>query len=139
MVAFIDAHREEYGVEPICAVLPIAPSTHYEVKARHSDPKRMPLRAQRDVELRTEIRRVWDTNRRVYGARQVWRQLRREHVSVARCTGERLMRAEGLRGIVRGRGVRTTIPDLVAERPQDLARTGTERGRTPYGVHEAGR
>lgn len=120
MVAFIDAHRDEYGVEPICAVLPIAPSTYYEAKARERDPNRLPARAQRDAVLREDIGRVWRANRRVYGVRKVWRQLRREGVSVARCTVERLMCAEGLRGVVRGRRVRTTTPDLVAERPQDL-------------------
>jgi transposase InsO family protein len=120
MVAYIDAHRDEYGVEPICAVLPIAPSTYYEAKAREADPTRLPARAQRDMHLREEIRRVWVSNRSVYGARKMWRQLRREKIQVARCTVERLMRAEGLRGVVRGAHVRTTIPDPVAERPRDL-------------------
>jgi putative transposase len=120
MVAFIDAHRDEYGVEPICAMLPIAPSTYYEAKAREADPTRLPARTQRDMQLSEEIRRVWVGNRSVYGARKVWRQLRREKIQVARCTVERLMRAEGLRGVVRGAHVRTTLPDLVAERPHDL-------------------
>jgi transposase InsO family protein len=122
MVAFIDAHRGSYGVEPICAVLPIAPSTYYEQKARQADPTRRPARAQRDAQLRPEIARVWQTNRRVYGARKVWRQLQREAIPVARCTVARLMRALGLRGVVRGRRVRTTVPDALAERPQDLVR-----------------
>jgi putative transposase len=73
LVAFIDAHREAYGVEPICAVLPIAPSTYYEAKAREADPARQPARTQRDRTLRKEIDRVWRANRRVYGARKVWR------------------------------------------------------------------
>jgi putative transposase len=120
MVAFIDAHRDEYGVEPICAMLPIAPSTYYEAKAREADPTRLPARTQRDMQLSEEIRRVWVGNRSVYGARKVWRQLRREKIQVARCTVERLMRAEGLRGVVRGAHVRTTLPDLVTERPHDL-------------------
>jgi putative transposase len=120
MVAFIDAHRATYGVEPICSVLPIAPSTYYEAKARHADPTRMPGRAQRDDELRDEITRVWRANRRVYGVRKVWRQLGREGVVVARCTVARLMRAEGLRGVVRGARVRTTIPDAAAACPRDL-------------------
>jgi len=121
MVAYIDAHRDEYGVEPICAVLPIAPSTYYEAKAREADPTRLPARTQRDnMHLSEEIRRVWVANRSVYGARKVWRQLRREKIYAARCTVERLMRAEGLRGVVRGAQIRTTIPDLVAERPRDL-------------------
>ncbi|HTK48261.1 MAG TPA: IS3 family transposase [Gemmatimonadaceae bacterium] len=120
MVAFIDAHRGAYGVEPICAMLPIAPSTYYEAKAREADPTRRPARAQRDAALRPEIDRVWRANRRVYGAKKVWKQLRREGLPVARCTVARLMRADGLRGVVRGPRVRTTIPDLLADRPQDL-------------------
>jgi putative transposase len=120
MVAFIDDHREAYGVEPICRVLPIAPSTYYDAKAREADPARQPARARRDAQLRVDIDRVWHANRRVYGARKVWKQLGREGNPVARCTVERLMRAEGLRGVVRGRRVRTTIPDLLAERPRDL-------------------
>ena len=120
MVAFIDAHREQYGVEPICAQLPIAPSTYYEQKARQRDPERLPARTQRDARLRPEIERVWRANRRVYGAKKVWKQLNREHIGVARCTVARLMTALGLRGVVRGRRVRTTIPEVVAERPRDL-------------------
>ena len=103
MVAFVDAHRAEYGVESICAELPIAPSTYYEHKARQADPGRLPPRVQRDAELCTSIQRVWSENFRVYGARKVWRQLRREGVPVARCTVERLMGRMGLRGVVRGR------------------------------------
>ncbi len=120
MVAFIDAHRETYGVEPICAVLPIAPSTYYEQKARAADPSRLPARAQREARLRPEIQRVWQANRRVYGAKKVWKQLNRETIPVARCTVARLMRDLGLRGVVRGRRIRTTIPDALAARPRDL-------------------
>ena len=120
MVAFIDAHRGVYGVEPICAVLPIAPSSYDEAKSRDRDPSRRPVRTQRDAVLRAEIGRVWCGNRRVYGAKKVWKQLGREGIAAARCTVERLMRATGLRGVVRGRRVRTTIPDAVAERPRDL-------------------
>lgn len=120
MVGFIDAHRGSFGVEPICAVLPIAPSTYYEQQARHADPSRLPARARRDARLRPEIERVWRTNRGVYGAKKVWKQLQREQLPVARCTVARLMRALGLRGVVRGRRVRTTIPEAVADRPQDL-------------------
>ena len=119
MVAFVDAHRAEYGVEPICAELPIAPSTYYEHKARQADPGRLPPRVQRDAELCTSIQRVWGENFRVYGARKVWRQLRREGVSVARCMVERLMGRMGLHGVVRGRRCRTTIPADIAERPLD--------------------
>jgi transposase InsO family protein len=120
MVAFINAHREAYGVEPICAVVPIAPSTYYEQKVRAADPSRRPARAQRDARLRAEIQRVWQANRRVYGAKKVWKQLNRETIPVARCTVARLMRALGLRGVVRGRRITTTIPDALAERPRDL-------------------
>ncbi|MEO6210073.1 MAG: IS3 family transposase [Gemmatimonadaceae bacterium] len=124
MVAFLDAHRRAYGVEPICAVLPIAPSTYYAAKARERDATRLPARTQRDAVLREEITRVWRANHRVYGVRKVWRQLGREGIRTARCTVARLMHAEGLRGVVRGRRGRTTIPDVVAERPRDLvART----------------
>ena len=120
MVAFIDAHRETYGVEPICAVVPIAPSTYYEAKARQADPARRSARTQRDGQLRGEITRVWRANRRVYGVRKVWRQLGREGIVVARCTVARLMRAEGLHGVVRGARVRTTLPDATADCPRDL-------------------
>jgi transposase InsO family protein len=116
MVGFIDAHREAYGVEPICAVLPIAPSTYYEQKARAADPSRRPARAQREARLRPEIQRVWQANRRVYGAKK----LNRETIPVARCTVARLMRDLGLRGVVRGRRSTTTIPDALAARPRDL-------------------
>jgi len=120
MVSFIDDHREAYGVEPICAELPIAPSTYYEHKARQADTSRLPERARRDAALSEEIDRVWRENRRVYGARKVWRQLNREGIAVARCTVERLMRRMGLVGAVRGRKPRTTIPDEAAARPADL-------------------
>ena len=120
MGSFIDDHREVYGVEPICAVLPIAPSTYYEHNARRADPSRLPERTRRDAALGEEIDRVWRENRRVYGARKVWLQLRREGVTVARCTVERLMRRMGLVGVVRGRRPRTTIPDEAAPRPADL-------------------
>jgi len=86
MTSFVDEHREAYGVEPICAVLPIAPSTYYEQKARQADPSRLPERARRDAVLCEEIERVWRENRRLYGARKVWRQLRREGIETARCT-----------------------------------------------------
>jgi putative transposase len=120
MVAFIDAHREAYGVEPICAMLPIAPSTYYEQKARQRDPTRLPARAHRDAALRPEITRVWQATRRRYGAKKVWKQLTREHIPVARCTVVRLYQALGLRGVVRGRRVRTTIPEASAARSLDL-------------------
>src|SRR5690349_18561683 len=98
MTAFIDAHREAYGVEPICRVLQTAPSWYYVQAARRQDPARVPRRAQRDATLRPEITRVWRSNRRVYGAKKVWKELRREGRVVARCTVARLMKANGLRG-----------------------------------------
>ena len=119
MVAFIDAQRAEHGVEPICEQLPIAPSTYYEYKAREADPERLPPRCKRDQVLISEIRRVYEENFGVYGARKVWRQLRREAFEVARCTVERLMRVLGLQGAVRGRKWRTTIADDSAVRPLD--------------------
>jgi transposase InsO family protein len=101
-------------------MLPIAPSTYYEQKARQADPNRQPPRAKRDAVLRDEIQRVWNDNFQVYGARKVWRQLNREEIPVARCTVERLMRQMGLKGAVRGRKFKTTIPDEFADRPADL-------------------
>jgi putative transposase len=120
MVGFIDAHRESFGVEPICQVLPIAPSTYYEQKARARDPARLPARVHRDAALRPEITRLWQASTRRYGAKKVWMDLRREGRVVARCTVARLFKGLGLRGIVRGRRIRTTIPDALAERPLDL-------------------
>jgi transposase InsO family protein len=120
MVAFIDAHREEYGVEPICAELPIAPATYYEYKARDRDPERVPPRLRRDRWLEDEIKRVWKQNFEVYGAFKVWKQLQRERILAARCTVERLMRQLGLRGAVRGKVWKTTIAAATDERPGDL-------------------
>jgi transposase InsO family protein len=121
MVGFIDDHREKFGVEPICAVLPVAPSLYYELKARARDPQRRPARARRDEALCEHVRRVWRENRKVYGVRKVWKQLQREGQAVARCTVARLMRRLGLAGMVRGRRFKvTTIPDTAATRPPDL-------------------
>ena len=119
MVAFIDGHRATYGVESICAQLPIAPSQYYEHKLREAVPERLPPRLRRDQALGQEIRRVYEENFRVYGARKVWRQLGRDGQVVARCTIERLMRTQGLHGVVRGRKCRTTIADDSAARPLD--------------------
>ena len=114
-MAYIDAYRDRFGVEPICDTLQVAPSTYYSAKRR-------PLcrRAVRDQELMAHIRRVFDENYGVYGARKVWRQLNRENIPVARCTVERLMRMAGLAGRVRGRRRRTTVSDPAAQRPSDL-------------------
>jgi len=114
-VRFIAAHRGRWGVEPICRTLRVAPSTYYAASARPAS-----ARSVRDGELRPAIRRVWEGNRRVYGADKVWAQLNREGTAVARCTVERLMRDLGLRGVVRGKTVRTTVPDEAASRPLDL-------------------
>jgi len=120
MVSFIDRYRGAYGVEPICAVLPIAPSTYHEQKARQGDLARLPARAKRDIVLRGHIRRVWLANRLVYGVRKIWRSLIREGLKVARCTVARLMRQMGLAGAVRGKKVKTTVPDSSVDRPLDL-------------------
>ena len=119
MIAFIDDHRGAYGVEPICRVLPIAPSTYHAHAARRADPSRLPARARSDAALMVEIRRVFGANFCVYGVRKVWRQLRREGIVAARCTVARPMRTMGLRGIVRGQKVRTTMPDPAAACPLD--------------------
>lgn len=119
MIAFIDAHRDVYGVEPICKVLPIAPSTYRAHAAQRRDPSLLSARARRDGALCEEIRRTFGENFSVYGARKVWRQLRREGEDVARCTVERLMRRMGLQGVVRGRPVKTTMSDKKAPCPQD--------------------
>ena len=119
MIAFIDDHREAHGVEPICRVLPIAPSTYHARAAGRRDPAKLSARARRDVCLREKIQRVFDENFGVYGARKVWRQLIRQGETVARCTVERLMRAIGLQGVVRGKPIRTTVSDKAAPCPLD--------------------
>jgi transposase InsO family protein len=119
MIGFIDDHRGAYGVEPICKVLPIAPSTYRAQAARRRDPARLPARARRDAALMPEIARVFEENFRVYGVRKVWRQLKREGHDLARCTVARLMRGMGLQGVIRGKPVRTTISDNAAPCPLD--------------------
>jgi len=121
MVRLIDDHRATYGVEPICAVLPIAPSTYFRHHAHRRDATKRSARAHRDDELRVHIQRVWDANFQVYGPRKVWHQLQREQVDVARCTVVRLMREMGLAGAVRGRAwVTTTQSQPALVRPADL-------------------
>ncbi len=117
MIAFIDDHREAYGVEPICKVLPIAPSTYHAHIAQRVDASKRSARAQRDAELKIEVQRVFAENFGVYGVRKVWRQLRREGFMVARCTVERLMASLGLQGAIRGKPVRTTISDKAVPCP----------------------
>ena len=119
MIAFIDDHRDKHGVEPICEVLPIAPATFYEHLAKRADPSRLSDRAKRDAELRPQIQRVFDANWQVYGVRKVWRQLRREGFDVARCTVDRLMKAMGIQGAIRGKPHKTTIPDKKLPCPPD--------------------
>jgi putative transposase len=119
MIAFIDEHRARHGVEPICRVLPIAPSTYHAHAARRVDPAKLPARARRDMTLRSEVRRVYQENFRVYGVRKVWRQLLREGIAVTRCTVARLMRTMGLQGVARGKRVRTTISNAAAPCPLD--------------------
>lgn len=121
MVRYITDHRDRFGVEPICRVLPIAPSTYFRVRAQQQDATTRPARAKRDDELRVLIQRVYDENFGVYGPRKVWRQLRREGHNVARCTVERLMRDMGLSGAVRGRAWKVTTQSQPAlDRPADL-------------------
>ena len=119
MIGFIDEQRKAYGVEPICRVVAIAPSTYHAHAARRRDPERMPERAKRDEALKIELKRVFDSNFGVYGARKVWWQLLREGFDVARCTVERLMRQMGLKGTIRGKPVRTTISDKAVSCPLD--------------------
>jgi len=119
MIAFIDDHRGTFGVEPICRVLPIAPSTYHAHVAQHADPAKASARVRQDVVLMEQIRRVHEAHFGVYGARKVWRQLGREDIAVARCTVERLMRQMGLRGAVRGKETRTTVADRATPCPAD--------------------
>ena len=121
MIGFIDAHKDQYGIEPMCKQLPIAVSTYYEHKERASDPDRQSNRTLRDRYLKAEIQRVWDENLQVYGAKKVWRQLKREGFVVARCTVERLMKQMDIQGVRRG-GSKcwTTISDANQDKPADL-------------------
>ena len=119
MIAFIDDHREAYGVEPICKVLPIAPSTYYDHAAKRRDPTRRSARAKRDPTLKVEVRRLFDENFQVYGVRKIWRQLQREGFDIARCSVSRLMRQMGLQGAIRGKPIRTTVSNTAAPCPLD--------------------
>ena len=115
MTRFIDTHRDQFGVEPICRALQIAPSTYYAHTRRSPS-----ARSLRDAELKVHIKRIWDANYQVYGARKIWRQLHREGIAVGRDRVARLMRQLGIRGVVRGGKRRTTIPALLDQRPADL-------------------
>ena len=119
MKAYIDRHRDDYGVEPICRALQMAPSCYWRHSARQRNPQLRSQRAQRDEGLKADIQRVWHTNWQVYGADKVWLQMNREGAAVARCTVERLMRQLGLQGVRRGKVVRTTVGDPKAPCPLD--------------------
>jgi putative transposase len=116
---FVDTHRDRFGVEPICIVLQIAPSAYRRHAARQRQPELRSARAKRDEAMLGHIARVWQVNMQVYGADKVWRQLKREGITVARCTVGRLMRQQGLTGVRRGKVVRTTTPNLAAPCPRD--------------------
>lgn len=120
MIGFIDKHRDAYGVEPICKVISIAPSTYYARVAARDDPSKLSVRVKRDRVLKPEIKRVFKDNYAVYGVRKVWRQMQREGFDVARCTVARLMRELGLKGIIRGKSQRTTISNKTDICPRDL-------------------
>ncbi len=119
MISFVDAYRDQHGVEPICRVLAIAPSTYHAHARRRENPQTAPARVKREACLMAEIRRVFDENFQVYGVRKVWRQMKRQGHDVARCTVARLMRRMGLQGVIRGRRVRTTVSDRAAPCPLD--------------------
>ena len=108
-----------HGVEPICKVLPIAPSTYFDHRAKQADPAKLSARVRRDAALRPTISRVFERNHKIYGARKVWLQMKREGVSIARYTVERLRRSMGLHGVIRGKTVRTTVPDKARPCPLD--------------------
>jgi putative transposase len=116
---FVDEYRQRLGVEPISRAMQIAPSAYWREAARDRQPALCPARRQRDTALVPEVQRVFEANMSVYGADKVWRQLKRERIAAARCTVERLMRRLGLRGAMRGKGVRTTRPDPKAACPLD--------------------
>ena len=118
-MALIDQQRTQYGVEPICKLMQVAPSTYWRHAARQKDPTRCSARTQRDADLKSKIEQVWQANHHVYGADKVWRQLKRDGTSVARCTVERLMQTLGLQGARRGKQVKTTVPNRKAPCPLD--------------------
>jgi transposase InsO family protein len=119
MIGFLEDHRADHGVEPICRVLPIAPATFYDHLAKRANPSRLSDRAQRDANLKPEIERVFEENLSVYGVRKVWHQMRREGFDIARCTVARLMKEIGIEGVIRGKTPKTTIPDKALPCPLD--------------------
>ena len=120
MVSFIDQNRKNYGVESICAQLPIAPSTYYEAKTKQSNPDKVCPRKKRDMELKPEIAAIWEDNYKVYGIIKIWKQLKRQGYQVARCTVARLMKEMGIKGARRGGKVYTTKSDKTQNKPEDL-------------------
>jgi transposase InsO family protein len=134
MISFIDEHRGVFGVEPICRLLPIAPSTYYENVAKRLGVDRLSIRARSDVSLKIEIRRVFEQNFRVYGVRKVWRQLKREGFDVARCTVARLVRLMSLQGVIRGKPVRATFSDKTDPHSQKLLKVSIR----PEVIHRRG-
>lgn len=128
-VSFVDAYRDDHGVEPICRVVEIAPSTYYSHVRRREHPETAPPRVQEDAQLMTEIRRVFDEHFQVYGVRKVWRQLKREGHDIGRCRVERLMRKMGIFGVIRGAKTRTTIPDKKGPCPLDHVNRGFKASR----------
>ena len=134
MKAYIDCHRDAYGVEPICRVLQMAPSCYWRHAAQQRQPELRSPRALRDDMLAADIQRVWHANWQVYGADKVWLQLNREGIQVARCTVERLMRRLGLQGARRGKSLRTTMPDTSAPRPLDRVNRVFKAGRLQRAV-----
>ena len=128
MIAFIEDHRDDLGVEPICKVLPIAQSTFYAHAAIARNPDLASDRAKRDADLSPEVKRVWEQNNEVYGIRKVWHQLQREEFSVARCTVARLMKRLDIQGVIRGKVQKTTVPDKSQPCPKDKV---NRKFRTP--------
>jgi putative transposase len=121
-VAFVDSQQAEHGVQPVLQALEstpaqIAPSTYYAAKTRPAS-----TRSQRDRELTDTIQRIHADNYGVYGARKIWHELHRTGVPAARCTIERLMRAAGIRGLLRDKTPRTTRPAAETDRPRDLVK-----------------
>ena len=120
MVQFIDDYRGSYGVELICRVLPIAPSTYYRAKDLSDNPHKRSLRSQHDDYYIGEIKRIWQDSKCRYGARKVWQQMKADGLKVARCTIERLMKQYGMQGVWRGKGKMTTTSRDDQKRADDL-------------------
>ena len=115
----MEDHHNDFGVEPMCEVLRIAPSTWYARAAKKADPDKRSKRAKADAAMSLKIRQAYEDNFGVYGVRKIWHTLKREGVDVARCTVARLMKAMGLQGVIRGKPVRTTIQDKKQPCPLD--------------------